>query len=85
MTFFKINKALNLPRFRLALTDHFIFINIDEKDLASVSSNHQGISLILVAKGSDIGRRTHFFDGNVSVVVEISMPVPVEDSHLTVV
>ena len=85
MTFFKIDKALDLPRFGLALADHFIFIDIDEKDLASVGSNHQGIPLILVAKGSDVGRRAHFFDGNVSVVIEISMPVPIEDSYLAIV
>ena len=85
VTFFKIDKTLDLSCFGLALTDHFIFINVYEKDLTSVGSNHQSISLVLVAKGSDVGRRTHFFDGDVSVVVEISMPIPIEDSHLAVV
>ena len=85
MVSFQVDEPLNISCFGFTPADHFVFINVHQKDLTQIGSNYQNTSLLLIAKWSHIGRRTNFFYWHISIMIEIPMAVSVKNGYLAIV
>ena len=48
-------------------------------------ADDEGVAFVLVAEGSDVGGGAHFFYGNSTAVVEVTVNVTLENCNLSVI
>ena len=85
LRFFNINKFFNVSSFSFTFADHFVLININEKYLTRAGSNDKSVSGMLITKCCNARKRIHLFHRYVTIKVEISMTVSIENGNLTII